>query len=206
MTAKQARRRGARRWGFTPPRARGFTLIELMCALLILSLLALMSFRGLGAVLDGRDHVRRETEKWRSVAAFFSRFQLDVQLAAPRPVRSASGAAPAWRGRAGSGAEFSRFASVEGQDAARRVAYHLNESHEIEILLWPGLDLAPGAQPARYALLAAVAQFELQYLDPELVWADAWPRSELDAPLPQAVRVRIVLASGEDLVRVFALK
>ena len=34
--------------------ARGFTLIELMTALLVLSLLALMSYRGLGAVLDAR--------------------------------------------------------------------------------------------------------------------------------------------------------
>jgi general secretion pathway protein J len=191
---------------FTPRHRFGFTLIELMCALLILSLLALMSFRGLGAVLEGRDHVRKETEKWRSVDAFFSRFQRDVQLAAPRSVRSASGTAPAWRGQAGSGLEFSRFASAEGQDAARRVGYRLNQDREIEILLWPGLDLAPNAQPARYPMLASVAQFELQYLGPDPVWADAWPRADRDAPLPQAVRVRVVLASGEELVRVFALK
>jgi general secretion pathway protein J len=185
---------------------RGFTLIELMCALLILSLLALMSFRGLGAVLDGRDHVRGETEKWRSVDAFFSRFQRDVQLAAPRPVRSASGTMPPWRGQAGSSLEFSRFAATEGQDAARRIGYRLNAEREIEIALWSGLDLPPNAQPARYPLLRGVAQFELQYLDAKLVWADAWPRAEGDAPLPQAVRIRVVLASGEDLVRVFALK
>ena len=187
-------------------RQRGFTLIELLSALLILSLLAMMSFRGLGAVLDARDQVRQETEKWRRVAAFFARFQRDVQLSAPRPVRAASGAAPAWRGQAGSGLEFSRFASAEGLDSARRVAYRLNENHEIEISLWPGLDLAPDAQPARYAVLSAVAQFELQYLDSELAWVDAWPRSERDPPLPRAVRLRIVLASGEELVRVFALR
>ncbi len=193
MTGKQARQ-------------GGFTLIELMSALLILSLLAVMSFRGLGAVLDARDQVRQETQKWKSVAAFFSRFQRDVQLSAPRPVRAASGAAPAWRGQAGAGAEFSRFASAEGLDAARRVAYRLNENQEIEILLWPGLDVAPNAQPARYAVLSEVATFELQYLEPELTWVDAWPRSERDPPLPQAVRLRIELASGEELVRVFALK
>ncbi len=187
-------------------RQGGFTLIELMSALLILSLLAVMSFRGLGAVLDARDQVRQETQKWKSVAAFFSRFQRDVQLSAPRPVRAASGAAPAWRGQAGAGAEFSRFASAEGLDAARRVAYRLNENQEIEILLWPGLDVAPNAQPARYAVLSEVATFELQYLDPGLTWVDAWPRSERDPPLPQAVRLRIELASGEELVRVFALK
>ena len=68
----------------------GFTLIELMSALLILSLLAVMSLRGLGAVLDARDQVRQETAKWKSVAAFFSRFQHDVQLSAPRAVRAVS--------------------------------------------------------------------------------------------------------------------
>ena len=192
--------------GFTPPHECGFTLIELMSALLILALLALMSFRGLGAVLDARDHVRQETEKWKSVAAFFSRFQHDVQLSAPRAVRAASGIAPAWRGDAGSGAEFSRFAQAEGLDAARRIGYRLNETSEIEISLWPGLDVAPNTQPARYVVLSAVTLFELQYLAPELAWVDAWPRPDRGSPLPQAVRLRIVLASGEELVRVFSLK
>jgi len=176
-----------------PP--RGFTLIELLCALLILSLLAVMSFRGLGAVLDARDQVRQETEKWQRVAAFYSRFQRDVQLSAPRHVLAAAGRL-----------EFTRFATAEGIDAPRRVAYRLNENHEIELSLWPGLDVAPNAKPARYAVLPAVAQFELRYLDSDLAWVDAWPRSERDPPLPRAVRLRMVLASGEELVRVFSLR
>jgi general secretion pathway protein J len=179
---------------FTPPHGRGFTLIELMCALLILSLLAVMSFRGLGAVLDARDQVRRETEKWRGVAAFFSRFQRDVLLSSPRPLRAVSGRL-----------EFSRFAATEGSDAPRRVAYELNQNREIEIQLWPGLEATPDAQPARYAVLSGVERFELQYLAPELIWLDAWPRSERDPPLPRGLRLRIVLASGEELVRIFAL-
>jgi len=176
-------------------RQRGFTLIELMSAMLILALLAVMSFRGLGAVLDARDQVRQETGKWKGLAAFFSRFQHDVQLSAPRPVRTAPGRL-----------EFSRFATAEDIDAPRRVAYRLNEDREIELWLWPGLDVAPNAQPARYTVLSAVAKFELQYLEPGLAWVDAWPRSERDPPLPQAVRLRIVLDSGEELVRVYALK
>jgi general secretion pathway protein J len=173
----------------------GFTLIELLTALLILSLLAVMSFRGLAAVLDAREHVRLETEKWKSVAAFFSRFQRDVQLSAPRPVLASAGRL-----------EFSRFSAAEGIDTDRRVAYGLNDKREIELSMWPGLDGAPNAQPARYALLSAVAQLELQYLDAKLAWVDTWPRSERDPPLPQAVRLRVVLDSGEEVVRVFALK
>jgi general secretion pathway protein J len=189
---------------------RGFTLIELLTALLLLSLLALMSYRGLGAVLDTREHVRHETEKWRHVAAFFARFERDVQLAAPRPVRSAAGTAPAWFGQAvatpEARLEFSRFAATEGVDTARRIAYQLNDKQEIELWLWPGLDAAPGTLPARYPVLAGVKTFELQYLNPALVWVNAWPTSPADPPLPQAVRLRIVLASSEEIVRVYALQ
>jgi general secretion pathway protein J len=189
--------------------ARGFTLIELLTAMLILSALALMSYRGLGAVLDAREHVTRETDKWRRVASFFARFERDVQLAAPRPVRSASGTAPAWRGTSGATPlprlEFSRFASVEGMDSPRRLGYRLNERQEVELWLWPGLDIAPGTLPARYAVLTGVTAFELQYLNTNLAWVDAWPSAATDAPLPQAVRLRLALVSGEEIVRVFAL-
>lgn len=189
-------------------RARGFTLIEVMTALLVLSLLALMSYRGLSAVLDAREHVKHETDKWRRVAGFFARFERDVELAAPRPVRTAAGPAPAWQGAATAQAslEFSRFASTEGVDTARRIGYRLNEKQEIELWLWPGLDVAPDALPARYPVLGGVKTFELQYLNPALEWVDAWPTSAADRPIPRAVRLRIVLASNEEIVRVFVLQ
>ena len=190
-------------------RLGGFTLIELLAALLILSALALMSYRGLGAVLDAREHVTRETDKWRRVASFFARFERDVQLAAPRPVRTISGTAAAWLGRSDATQDpllaFSRFASSGGVDTPRRVAYGLNEKQEIELWLWPGLDVAPDALPARYPVLSGVTKFEIQYLNADLALVGAWPTSLRDAAIPRAVRLRIVLASGEEIVRVFAL-
>ena len=172
----------------------GFTLIELMSALLILSLLALMSFRGLAAVLDARDQVRQETGKWKNIAAFLARFERDVQLSAPLPVTARPDRF-----------EFSRFATAEDIDAPRRVAYQLSANREIELWLWPGFDAAPNAQPAHYVALSSVARMQLQYLDDNMVWVDTWPPSGSHLPLPRAVKLRIVLASGEALVRVFAL-
>ena len=190
-------------------RLRGFTLIELLAALLILSALALMSYRGLGAVLDARDHVSKETYRWRRIAAFFARFEHDVQLAAPRPVRSADGMAPAWRGTPDVAheprLEFSRFASAEGMDSPRRLAYSLNDRQEVELWMWPALDPAPNTLPLRYPILAGVTALDLQYLNANFTWVDAWPGLATDPPLPRAVRLRIVLASGEELVRLFAL-
>jgi len=191
-------------------RVCGFTLIELLAALLILSALALMSYRGLGAVLDAREHVTSETEKWRRVSAFIARFERDISLAAPRPVRSDSGIAPAWRGIPGATTapllEFSRFASVDGLDAPQRVAYRFNDGQQIELWLWPGLDIATGTEPARYSVLENVSAFEVQYLNARLAWVDAWPGTGADSPVPPAVRIRIVLVSGEEIVRIFGLR
>ena len=72
--------------------------------------------------------------------------------------------------------------------------------------LWPGLDAAPNAVPVRYPVLTGVTTLELQYLNTDLVWANAWPITAQGPPIPQAVRVRIVLASGEEIMRVFALR
>lgn len=188
---------------------QGFTLVELLTALLILALLALMSYRSLGAVLDARDHVREESGKWRAVQAFFARFERDADLAAPRPVREGSGSAPAWLGlpdaRLDPRLQFTRFAAVNGVDSPRRVGYGLNANHQIELWVWPGLDLAPTVRPARYAVLDGVSAFDLQYLDGRGAWVSAWPSASGDAPIPRAVRVRVVLTSGEQIVRVFAL-
>lgn len=194
--------------GCRPP-ARGFTLIELLVALLMLALLALMSYRGLGAVLDARTRVGEETAQWRRLAAFSARFEQDVQLAAPRAVRNASGSAPAWIGRPpatpGPLLEFSRFASVEGVDTPRRVAYALNDKQEIELWLWPGPDVTPDTPPARYAVLSGVTALEIEYLNVDLAWVGAWPGSPRDAAIPRAVRLKLVRAGGGEIVRVFAL-
>jgi len=190
---------------------RGFTLVELLTALLILSLLALMSYRGLGAALETREHISREMNKWRQMDAFFRRFEGDLRLAAPRPIRVAQGTAgslPAWRGQAGdthgASLEFSRFSSAVDTDTARRLGYRLNNSREIELSVWPVLDAAPGTVPKRYPVLAGVSTFDLHYLGPDLVWVAAWPVSATVSTLPQAVRLRIVLTSGEEITRLFA--
>ncbi len=210
VTARAAGRGdGNRHRGGRSTARAGFTLIELLTALLILSLLALMSYRSLGAVLDAREHVSAEAEKWRHVSSFFARFERDVQMVAPRPMRAADRSIPAWLGRpattAGARLELSRFASAEGVDSPRRVAYALNGKQEIELWLWPGLDLAPDVLPARYPVLAGVTAFDVEYLGADRTWREAWPTSPADPAIPRAVRLRIVLASGEEIVRVFAL-
>ncbi|HUH30739.1 MAG TPA: type II secretion system protein GspJ [Rhodanobacter sp.] len=189
--------------------AHGFTLIELLSALLVLSLLSLMAYRGLGVVMASRDHIQAESTQWRQAEAFFTRFERDVRLAAPRRVRSAAGSAPAWRGRPeatqGPLLEFSRFAGSTGTDTPRRIGYGLNGAHQIELWIWPALDVAADTPPTRYVVLGNVLGLHLQYLSPALTWKTAWPTVPTDPPLPLAVRMQVQFGSGETVVRVFAL-
>lgn len=184
-------------------KVRGFTLIELLTALVILSVVGLMSYRGLSAVVDTRERVETETQKWRALGLFFERFERDLWRAAPRKVRSAAGDRPAFIGYPDGRVEFSRLA--EASEAPARVAYALNAASEVELLLWPLLD-TPDAPPGRYAALAGVRSIELHYLDRNGAWRDAWPSARDDPPLPRALRVRVVLQTGEDVVRVFAVQ
>lgn len=190
-------------------RASGFTLIELLAALLVLTLLAVMAYRGLGVVMTSRDRIEAESAQWRQAQAFFTRFGRDVGRAAPRPVRSAGGDAPAWLGRPGAGQapllEFSRFAGVGEADTPTRIGYGLNAAHQVELWIWPGLDIAAGTPAIRYVVLDNVLRFDLQYLDPTLTWRSAWPTAPGDPPLPLAVRLQVEFGSGVTVTRIFAL-
>ena len=187
--------------------AHGYTLVELLTALFVLSLLALMSYRGLSGVLDTREHLARETAKWRALAAFFERFEHDVQLAMPRPVRTPGGSASAFIARddtpQGPQVEFSRAAAG---DAPRRVGYARNSRGEIELWLWPGLDTAEAAPALRERVLNGVARLEIECMDERLAWISKWPADNEELALPRAVRLRIVLSDGEEIVRVYALR
>jgi len=182
--------------------ARGFTLIELLAALVLLSLLALMSHRGLGAVLDAREHVSQETANWKRLAAFCERFEQDLQLAAP-------GDASAWIGRhpgtPGPRIEFNRLSTVAGADAPRRVAYGLSAHQEIELWLWPAPGPGSDAEPARYAVLDGVTKLQIEFLNTDLAWVAVWPASPRDARSPLAVRLRVTRGPAGEIVRVFAL-
>jgi len=191
------------------PLIDGFTLIELLTAMLILSLLAMLSYRSLGATLETRLHTSAETAKWQRVAALYARFEQDVRMVFPQATRSGSDHTPAWLGRTdtnpGPHLEFNRFASIVGTDTSRRVGYGLNENQEIELWLWPDIDINSNQSPARYPLLSGVMIFELEYLTAALTWVNAWPLAPGEPALPRAVRLRILLVSGEEIVRVFSL-
>lgn len=190
---------------------RGFTLVELLVAIALLAIVSLLAYRGLDGMLRAQARTEAEAARWQAVALFLDRLRFDMQQPSARPVRRGPREEPAWyvapspAGRQETEIRFTRRPFGDGQDE-KRLGYRLHDGR-IDLLIWPVLDArdGAGALPATYTLLEGVRGFELRYLSTANRWQDDWPVAPGSADLPRAVSVRLTMADGIDVTRVFAL-
>ena len=189
----------------------GFTLLEVLIAIAIVALLALMGYRALSALSESESRLSSETARWRTLDLFFARLEADLREAVPRTARSGAATEPAWLAAvdaAGNGAlVFSRAGpdfAIDPGSGGQRLGYRLRNG-SIEVLYWAGYDRARDSEPTAYALLSGVTQFRLSYLTSTGLWVDSWPLAG-EADLPRATRVAVTLGSGEEIERWLALR
>jgi len=199
---------------FRSPRAffplQGFTLVELLVALAIFSVMSVVAYRGLNAVLETREHLMAENRKWRELAVFFAQMKESVTNTVDRPVRDSGDLlAPAFLGKPDAVGEndaqliFTRMGLPGHQGDLQRFGYRLRDRN-IELLVWPVLDQAPHTRPTVSLALGHVSSFVVRYLDANGVWQAKWPAIGQNDVLPRAVEVKLGLESGEQVTRVFA--
>lgn len=195
-------------------RSRGFTLLELLAAMAVLTVLGALAFRGLGSVLDAESRLQVETRRWNDLALLFSQLGEDMTMAVARPVRGFAGrTSPALSLRESTDLTqpqlvLTRLGIGEGsaaQSAPRRVGYRLREG-KLEYLVWPSPDGVSGAPPAAHVALEHVAAVQWQALDADGRWLSAWPPGPGANALPRAVAVRLTLAGGDEVTRILALR
>jgi general secretion pathway protein J len=197
----------------------GLTLIELLVAVAIFGLLAVMAYGSLSRLLDQRERLETEQRFWRELSMVFLRLDDDFAHARERPVRDVSGfALPAFRGQptdprptAESSVEFTRGGELDygggRRSDLRRIEWRLRDG-AIERLTWPVLDRAPTSEPVVAALLGGVEEFELRFLSANSGVQQRWPPQTTGAAtdvLPRAVEVTITIDGRGSFTRQFVV-
>jgi general secretion pathway protein J len=182
---------------------RGFTLLELLAAIAIFAVMALMAYGGLSAVLRARATVETSLARTAEVQKAIYRLQSDIELARARPVRDEYGdIQPAFVSREASREiprlEFTRGGRrnprLQARSAFERIAYGVKDGSLVRYS-WTTLDRAQDDTLTEIPLLDGVESLDWRFLDLQREWHPSWPprnsQQEQFDLMPIAVELRL---------------
>ena len=193
---------------------QGFTLFELLVAIVIFAVVSAVSYGTLIRIIDQDEHLEGERRYWQQVTLALTRLEDDLAFASPRKVRDASGLPlAAFYGRpvdsrelSPPSLEFTRTGqwtlATSQAPGLQRIAYRLREG-ELLREVWASLDRAPVDQPLSVPLIKDVEQFELRFYDTGNQWNATWPTEENSPALPVGVELTIKTHGREVIRRLF---
>lgn len=179
----------------TRPAERGFTLVEVLVALLIFGMLAAGGVAILSFSVRAQAGVAAKLDDVSDLHRTLSILSADLAQAVDRPTRDERGARlPAFTGEAG-GAADPALRLVRGgwgnpdglaRPGLQKVAYRIANG-ALERIAWPMLDGAAPLPPATLLTDVADATFRYRYRG---AWSDRWNGAN-GVPLPDAVELRV---------------
>ncbi len=186
----------------------GFTLLEVLVAIGIFSVVSMVSYSTLDSYLDQRERLTVHYAKFERLQRLFLLLERDIQFAAGRKVRDGGDIKPAIESAQGDVLIGMTVAQPDVQNTAgislKRVEWHL-EGNELLRLQWDVLDHDGKTRPAQLLVSDEIQDLELSYLlySPN---RGLDSKESLDSDeFPGGVELNITLISGDSYRRVFAI-
>jgi general secretion pathway protein J len=180
--------------------AAGFTLLELLVALAIFSLVAVMSYDGLKMVLNTQAAVEIQADALAELQKVYLLVQRDIEQVVPRPVRDEYGdEQPALTGEDALQLTRGGWSNPAGRlrSSLQRVGYAF-EDRQLVRYSWAVLDRAQDSEPQRQVLMGDVEEMTIRYLTANNEWEQRWPNplavADGNVPatgLPKAVEITL---------------
>lgn len=200
----------------------GFTLLELLAAMVIFAIMSAMAFGGLNYILDSREHLENERRKHQDVSLALLRMEDDLSQCRNRPIRLEDGnSSPAFVGREPDERALAE-ATVEctrgGQAIVgrlptsdlMRIGYRLNDEQKLLRIVWPVLDRAPQTVPRSQQVLSNVETFSIRYFHNK-EWHRLWPlqiqsgTTNTAPPVPEGIELTIKQIDQPEIQRLLII-
>lgn len=184
---------------------RGFTLVEMLVALLVFAMLAAAGVAVMSFAVDNQGAVRHRTDRLGQIQQTRAILKADLEQAAPRRTRGEDGQPARGAFAGGDGVLMLTRRGWDNPDGAPRasvqyVEYALVEGR-LERRTRPALDGA--ALGRRQVLIDGVESLRVSFYA-KGGWREAWTPS-LTAPLPQAVRLDLETQDLGEVSQLFLL-
>ncbi|WP_455216988.1 type II secretion system minor pseudopilin GspJ [Kaarinaea lacus] len=195
----------------------GFTLLELIVTLAIFSLLSVLAYGSLDAVLKGKQATEEHATRLAQLQRTFMWLERDIEQTVNRPIRDEYGDSQL----SITGAEVGRYQleltragwrnpAGRARSNLQRVAYSVRDEKLVRAY-WNILDRAQDSQPLETELLDGVMRLELRFLslqsNNEQEWSDSWPSyaqgAQPTGEPPQAVEVTVETEAEGRITRLF---
>lgn len=193
--------------------ARGLTLVELVVAIAVFTIIAAAAYAGLISVLEARDHAERRSQRLAEVQYAIDALGGDIREALPRAVRTDIRG----EGHALTGGPDGRdvllltrggWPNPANLDRGNLLRVHWRLEENTLVRTWRDrLDAVVGTPETRRIVLEAVEEIEVRFLGDDGDWQATWPEGEPTNPaddLPRAVEITVELTDWGEIVRVFA--
>lgn len=178
---------------------RGFTLIEILIALFIFSIVSLLLAGGLRNVINAQSGTEAKAEKMRELQMVVLILSRDLEQTINRPILDASGKEESAFIGSPKSVKFTHMGEANAVGAVShssmaRTGYAYSDQTFYRIT-YPVLDQAPQTRPHQRKLLSNVREVRFEYLDHDGRFHDDWSATaNANEPLPRGIRVYITLA------------
>jgi general secretion pathway protein J len=187
------------------PASSGFTLIEVLIALTLLSIMVVLLFTTLKICADSWEKGENKINDVNQIAVVYNFFQHHLATAKPLSTTTAIGEKTlSFQGQTESLQFVSSFPASAGKFGLQLFTINLLEDDNdqyIYVTLVPFATLSEDEEPAKkeeVTLISHVSSFKLSYFGSDDIvsegaWADEWVNKEA---MPKLVKINITLANG----------